>query len=975
MKKLFFGSVVLATVLTVVFLVIPGAAADDPEPVCIFGADRLDTAEGASAPFAKMTNTGEYITFTPYTQDPYYIPIRRVRGGRYVCIRYRSSDALGCVTQIYLGSAGNAPASEASMLKQEIISDGAWHTALFDTQKLISAGVYDGRTVSYLRFDVLEGADTSNGRNIIPAGASIDVEYIAFFDSKSHAERFDYKMYNKNREDALAALRAEQEGYIFPTPEYKKQQTVPTDYKNGTLKYTPSPDGKSMSISYELSGERVSYTVPNNSNYLFGGYRGTDDVGRSLSDSESVGSYKDGQRYVGIFYFLWHGEHGDNGIFDLQRIIDEEGVERASSLDCGRYGEVRDMHWFAEPLYGYYYARDEWVVRKHMELLTQANVDFLYFDVTNSYEYLNNALTVMRVLHSMNEEGYDAPQVVFYTHTNAQKTVRNIYNSVYKLNKYKDTWFCLDGKPVIVSPEDVTLPDGRNITEFFTVKREQWPNDPNYNDNAWPWMDFEWPQRIFTDKQGAPSAVSVSVAQHSGTIRFTSSSLYANHTNRGRSFTNPSGYASTDSRFDTVLSSAYNAWKNDRSRTDLGLNFAAQFEYALKSDAKFILVTGWNEWVAQRIATDDSSVYFVDTASEEFSRDIEMMRGGYFDNYYMQLAENIQRAKGTAPIVVQDSRRPINLTGSFSQWDDVLVSYTDPSGDASPRACMGFGNQMLKNNTGRNDFTEAKVTSDTKNLYFYAKTAKNITKYNDITSWMQIYVNSDADASTGWYGYDHIINYRAKDAFTTSVAKYTGKIGEYAFEEIGEISYRVSGNEIMICVPQSMLSIKNYRAIELEFKWADGECVYESLEDFYVNGDTAPLGRMNFVYQNYIKGRSDITSPETPDLPAQTEDTDASYVPDTSSIPDSSSVGEISGTAAPDTSNEADTTEQPAVPESTGEADSAESRESTALQVTDKDSSGDERKSRTCVPVIAAAALTAAAFIAGIILHKKKKKQ
>ena len=87
-----------------------------------------------------------------------------------------------------------------------------------------------------------------------------------------------------------------------------------------------------------------------------------------------------------MIYFLWHGEHGDSGIFDLQKIIDEVGIE-AGNVSCGKYGPAGAMHWFSEPLYGYYYANDAWVMRKHAELLTMANIDFLFFDVTNAFPY------------------------------------------------------------------------------------------------------------------------------------------------------------------------------------------------------------------------------------------------------------------------------------------------------------------------------------------------------------------------------------------------------------------------------------------------------------------------------------------------------------------------------------------------------------------------------------------------------------
>ena len=125
----------------------------------------------------------------------------------------------------------------------------------------------------------------------------------------------------------------------------------------------------------------------------------------------------------------------------LKSYANEKGVEIAGSISqSGAYGPQGAMHWFAEPLYGYYYANDSWVHRKHMELLANANVDFLYFDVTNGYYYLNNALSVMKICHELNEQGYDAPQVVFYTHSSSGNVVRGLYNDIYSKGLYEDTW-------------------------------------------------------------------------------------------------------------------------------------------------------------------------------------------------------------------------------------------------------------------------------------------------------------------------------------------------------------------------------------------------------------------------------------------------------------------------------------------------------------------------------------------------------
>jgi hypothetical protein len=182
------------------------------------------------------------------------------------------------------------------------------------------------------------------------------------------------------------------------------------------------------------------------------------------------------------------------------------------------------------------------------------------------------------------------------------------------------------------------------------------------------------------------------------------------------------------------------------------------------------------------------------------------------------------------------------------------------------------------NHTGRNDIVATKAVADTKNLYFYIQTAEDITKYNTNSSWMQIYLNTDRE-TTGWYGYDFIINYKAEGDFTTTVAKYSGEGGAYGFTECGKVSYRVAGNEMMVAVPLELLGIEGYLEIDVEFKVADSRSVYDEMEDFYCDGDAAPLGRMNYVFQNYVKGVSEIVYPDpnaAPETEAPSEEVTAS---------------------------------------------------------------------------------------------------
>lgn len=650
-------------------------------------------------------------------------------------------------------------------------------------------------------------------------------------------------------------------------PTYEDINKATRDNTPGTLKLTPSADGETVEISYMLDGEQVSYTVPNNAQYLSGPFAGTDDLGRplytmddqiklfeNLDELHHVGTLTD-DHDVGIFYFLFLGEHksttngaGDDGIFNMEEILKNPA---ATGANYSGWGPVNAMHHFAEPLYGYYYSSDTWVMRRHMELLSNAGVDFLYIDVTNGYSYIANAKKLMKVCHDLNEQGFDAPEIVFYTNGNADNVAIDLYKNIYKRNLYPDTWYMMDGKPLIIGPASIngTINQVFSVNNFFSIRLPQWPNEP-VKQNAWPWMDWSLDQTVFTNAKGEGDTISVSVAQHAGLNGegswFSEARIYGHPVAWGRSY-----YA-------TYENGAYVGTRDKLTDTSYlyGYNFQSQFSNAIKKDVKYVLVTGWNEWVAQRLDPAIAAsvgipnrVIFVDTCGIEYSRDVEMTRGYYFDNYYMQLIYNIQALKGAVPDIVQDMRKTINVTSTFGQWSSVPVTYSDPKGDNADRNNQGFGGLTYTDTTGRNDIVEAKVTADNTNLYFYVKTASNITYYDNNSSWMELYINTDGE-QTGWYGYDYLITDNVTSQHTANAIRFTGSTRNET-ETAGEVRMQVSGKEMMVEVPLSLLGIKNYKAINLQFKWADSESVIDEMEDFYCEGDAAPLGRLNWVYQNY----------------------------------------------------------------------------------------------------------------------------
>jgi len=237
---------------------------------------------------------------------------------------------------------------------------------------------------------------------------------------------------------------------------------------------------------------------------------------------------------------------------------------------------------------------------------------------------------------------------------------------------------------------------------------------------------------------------------------------------------------------------------------------------------------------------------FVDTFDHEHSRDIEPMKGGHGDNFYYQMLNYIRRFKGARPLPAASLPRTIDLDGSFSQWDDVRPEYRDTIGDTLHRDHHGYGAvTRYVNTSGRNDFVLMKVARDSGSVFFYARTRARITPFSD-HNWMMLFININRDGSTGWHGYDFVVNRWVRDSTTTTL-EYT-RSGWHWLPR-AEVKFRVEGKELMLAIPRQVLGIAPAESsLQFEFKWADNIQNEDDIDDFTINGDSAPFGRFNYLY-------------------------------------------------------------------------------------------------------------------------------
>lgn len=368
-----------------------------------------------------------------------------------------------------------------------------------------------------------------------------------------------------------------------------------------------------------------------------------------------------------------------------------------------------------------------------------------------------------------------------------------------------------------------------DVKAFFTFR----PGQGDYvmgplTNSQWGWLET-YPQHGYVSKvTGGYEQVPVGVAQNASEASGGHACAFNSALTYGRSYTNAKGQ---DSRADSYL---------------YGLNFQEQWDRAFQLNPDFVFVTGWNEWTAGRWFDWDVKPFaFVDQYSAEKSRDIEPVKswGNKADVYYMQLIDNIRKYKGMQEEPVASGAKTINLNNP-SGWADVKPEFLSNKGNTLHRNHAGQGSELVYTNTsGRNDIVKAKVARDQEYIYFYVETATPLTSSTD-TKWMRLFIDVDRDKTTGWEGYDFLINRNSPGGL--AVVEKSENTWEWS--EVGTAEYKIDNAVLVLKLKRSLLGIASDAKVDFEFKWSDNMQEDGNIMDFYINGDAAPSGRFNYHY-------------------------------------------------------------------------------------------------------------------------------
>ncbi len=336
---------------------------------------------------------------------------------------------------------------------------------------------------------------------------------------------------------------------------------------------------------------------------------------------------------VGILYSTWHDYMNQkNGATYNATTKAYEGT--IYNVPQGRYGSVGAYHYWSEPALGYYSNTDTNVIRTHMTQLADAGVDFIIIDNTNivnamcsdsvnddcqwnnsSLAYYKMITQPVRVLldtiSAMRDEGLKTPYVVNWHNTNPENAggMIDVFNTLFINNadmeylkslgfdkaKWADIWVYWNNKVFELTNTMDAPKDGKGVSYEW---RKMWGLQTSVTSGEWSYLQKDNNYRLGTNFSGQFEQMSVSVAAQQTRMTNTSTALGR----RG------------------------------------GLTFYEQWSKAFAKKPKIVTITWWNEWGAERIANTEAACggvtyCFTDNYNQEYSRDIEPMKGGHGSTY------------------------------------------------------------------------------------------------------------------------------------------------------------------------------------------------------------------------------------------------------------------------------------------------------------------------------------------------------
>ena len=369
------------------------------------------------------------------------------------------------------------------------------------------------------------------------------------------------------------------------------------------------------------------------------------------------------------------------------------------------------------------------------------------------------------------------------------------------------------------------------------MKGSQWPDERMRKEN-FPWMNWQWPQF------NHDGTISVSIAQMPGY-----NAANQEESNFGRGYTR--------------VTEGYKTGAQNVDEYAKGLNFEEEWMTAFDpslsgGEVDNVFITQWNEWMAIKNRANNGDMQMVDGFDLIYSRDAEMTDSetGYGDGFYLQIARNLRKFAYEEGEHYFLEPKGIEIGKDDPKWSEVRHSYLDFEGDAMFRnyknaaaTPSSYGYEMYEDLTARNDIVSTKVTHDNDNVYVRVETAEEVIPSAGDESWMNLFIGTpDVEGRTPFASnFDYRVFPDGTDG-SMAVARYEESEGVGSWVKTGErVAYVSQDNVVEYRIPRSAIGLGNM-VPHLLLKATDHLLDPLDIDDFYVSGDSAPIGRLAYEY-------------------------------------------------------------------------------------------------------------------------------
>lgn len=633
---------------------------------------------------------------------------------------------------------------------------------------------------------------------------------------------------------------------------------------------------------------------------------GVDGVGRVTPNNDETGDYKFGKQHtVGIFYVTWHtdgyyGEHHPYGA-DVSKVLEQDPEARKDGSNAAWQSQYYGTYHWGEPEAGYFLSADPYVIRHDISMLADAGVDVLILDITNGVTYWKEWWALFDELEDMKSAGNKVPKICFWSYNGESiYKVQEVYDLLYSQGKYKDLWFYWYGKPLFLynaNPSEDANGTGKKLKNYLydataaTDKTNPHYGDPLYTSeyltdypsyltdfftfrNMWWGYDYWYGKKYV----GTEDNWSFGLDMQNLTSR-SAQSLTALHNGRyeeyavtpaqhpaslvGKCWTKTDGEPELDEYDLPVSMYVDDAGKEVDDPEAYGIYFQDRWDEALSVSPDFIYLNDWNEYIAGKyggtynfMRRSSNNFFFVDQYNAEFNRTIGPVKGRYTDNYYMQMTSNIRKYKGTRPIPhnygIADSGV---VNGDTAAWSNITTEYRDTKGDVTHRGYNGYAGNYYTDVLGRNDIQRTKVAVTGDSIFFRIETGSALTSWSD-DNWMLLFIDADNDHSTGWNGYDFVVNKNIASETSSEVTKCVTDTASWS--KAGDARIAISDNVLLVGMSRSMLGLTS-DDITFDFKVVDNPSNFSSPISLATAGDAAPNRRFNYRFIWSKNGSSTVS--------------------------------------------------------------------------------------------------------------------